>query len=166
MTMAGQRLIDSLTHLLHVQRQLYELAREKTDLLTRNDMQRLDELVKSEAHVVHKLEKAEEKRQQAVQQLLEENGDFEEDITLTALYPFLSEEEQEKAASIQKELTSELIRLQTQNGLNQELTERSLQYVNASLAMIVPEPASATYEHPEHKKQEVVSRRSFFDSKA
>lgn len=164
--MAEQQLIDALTHLLHVQRKLHKIAQKKTNLLIKNDVQQLNELLKAEANEVHVLEKAEAKRQRVVEQLVEKHKLSDEQMTLMALSPFLPEEEQKRLAQLQKQLASEIASLQTQNELNEDLTHRSLQYVNASLAMIAPEPAQATYRHPEQKKQRVPSQRSMFDSKA
>lgn len=159
-------IIQSLEQLLKIQQRLNELAEEKTELLKKNEVKKLEELLKSEELEVHLLEQAELKRQTVVAEFLRKNGIEAEDTTLSALYPYLTGQDKQQFDKLQMKLVEVLVELKERNELNEQLTKQSLYFVNASLAMLSPESnASVTYQRPDHKTQ-AQGRQSIFDSKA
>ncbi|PWA12628.1 hypothetical protein DCC39_05245 [Pueribacillus theae] len=163
--MTAQNIIQSLAMLLKIQQQLNDLTIEKTEFLKQNEIKKLEELLKAEEKQIKLLGKADENRQKAVEDFLNRKGIVIEDVTLSSLYPFMEENDREIIRKLHAKLSEEIIKMKEQNELNQQLTKQSLQFVNASLEMLSPEPEEVTYKHPENKKTDG-SHRSFFDSKA
>lgn len=159
-------LIQSLAQVLKSQQRLNEIALEKTELLKKNEVKKLEELLKKEELEIHLLEQTERKRLAAVTEFMNQNGIEAEDTTMSALLPYLTGNDKERFEKLQMKLVEELVELKERNELNEQLTKQSLYFVNASLAMLSPEETTAmTYQRPNNKKQEQ-GRQSIFDSKA
>ncbi|MEK4027931.1 flagellar protein FlgN [Pseudobacillus sp. FSL P4-0506] len=158
--MAAHKLIDVLDKLDRLHVLLLELAVKKTDVIKKNDMDGLDQLLKDEQKFVAAIHTMEQERQRAAAVLTGNN-----ESTMTECIAKLEANEKNALLSLQSTLHETIKRLKEQNELNQQLIYQSLQFVNLNLSMINPQPEQPTYTHParsgaQHKKQ------SMFDSQA
>lgn len=159
-------MIQTLAQLLKIQQRLNQLAKEKTELLKQNEVQRLEKLLKAEEVEVYLLEEAERKRQTAVVDFMRKHEIKNEEMTMSALSHYLTGKEKELFEQLHEKLMETVVELKERNDLNEQLTKQSLYFVNAQLAILSPESsANVTYQRPNHKNEET-SRQSIFDSKA
>lgn len=159
-------MIQTLAQLLKIQQRLNDLAKEKTELLKQNEVQKLEKLLKAEEAEVYLLEEAERKRQTAVSNFMQKQGIENEETTMSALSRYLTGEDKELFEKLHVKLMEEVVELRERNELNEQLTKQSLYFVNAQLAFLSPESTTnVTYQRP-NNKTEGQSRQSIFDSKA
>lgn len=156
--MSANKLIDVLDKLGRLHVLLLELAVKKTDVIKKNDMDGLDQLLKDEQKLVAAINTIEQERQRAAAEL---TGNSES--TMTECIVKSEVNERNTLLSLQSTLHETIKQLKEQNELNQQLIYQSLQFVSLNLSMINPQPEQPTYTHParshaQHKKQ------SMFDS--
>lgn len=140
--------IDLLQKQLTLHRSLNELAVKKTEILKANDVTALAQIINEE-----------QKHIQAIVQLTEKHGQE----SLADRLSKVSNLEQQELTTLKAALLSEIERLKIQNGLNQQLIEHSLQFVNLSLDLLLPQPASVNYGRAGEDDK---PKRSLFDSQA
>lgn len=164
--MSIQTIINLLGNLIKLHKQFNQFAIEKTEILKKNDMPALNELLKKETALIKQLKKLEQERRVALTNYLKEKGMAIENVTMDQLIEISSEEEQSILKKLQKGLLAEIDQLKKQNELNQQLLEDSLRFVNFSLDLIAPDFSDVNYTHPNQKAFEEGASRSLFDSKA
>jgi flagellar biosynthesis/type III secretory pathway chaperone len=126
----------------------------KTEVLKLGDMKALDVLLKEEDLQVKKLQLIEKERMLKFA-----------NVTLADVLEQAEESEKEKLLHLQDQLIQTYEALKSRNELNQELLEQSLQYVNMSLSMVLPNNEPDLYS--KHKAEDYNSNGfSIFDSKA
>ena len=89
-----------------------------------------------------------------------------DEMTLSKCIEQTSNEEKTTLENLKIELEEGVKRLKAQNELNQQLLEQSLQFVNLSLDMLLPEIDAFNYDRPNHEQDITGEKRSIFDSKA
>ncbi|MDE5414041.1 flagellar protein FlgN [Alkalihalobacterium chitinilyticum] len=164
--MSAKAVIAVLADLTKLHKTFNEIAREKTDVIQKNDMPALDVLIKKEGALIHQLRKLEQDRMIVVEEYLKSKGLVTEGVTMDQLLELAPKEEQPILTKIHRALMSEIDKLKQNNELNQQLIEDSLRFVNLSLDLMAPEPDDVTYQRPMQKNYEAGSSRSIFDSKA
>lgn len=157
---------ETLTQLLDIQKRLNELAREKTEVIKQNDVEKLEELLKAEETTVQLLEKVEDKRQAVVSAFLKEHRIEDAEPTMSTLANYLPAEQKQRFEELHEALLEEIVELKERNELNDLLTKQSLYFINASLELVSPESEKMNYQNPKSKQTPPPSRQSFFDSKA
>lgn len=162
----SQQIVQSLSRMLEIQVRLLETAREKIELLKNNDVEQLEKLLKKEEKEVDLLEKVERERQTAVAEFIKQHGIETEEHTLSAIMPYLDENDQKTIEQLQEKLLETIADLKQYNDLNEQLTRQSLYFVNAQLAALTPNTDSTYgYQHP-NQKLKPQRPQSIFDSKA
>ncbi|KYG33694.1 flagellar protein FlgN [Alkalihalobacillus trypoxylicola] len=156
-----------LQQLIDVHETLYQLAKKKSIMITKNQMPELEWLLREETKSVQKLRMIDSIREREVTALLNNKGYKGNEPILAELLKVVSEEEKESLLNLQEELLEKMTLLRKKNQHNQELLEESINFVHFSLELLSPQLSDHHY-HPDHDvDQEQNSRTSsVFDSKA
>lgn len=152
--MASAQMIPMLQKLLYVHKELNHLAAEKTDTLKKGDVAALDVLLEKENEYVKTLRNLEEQRTQT------------STLTMSKLIEQAAPEEIQQLRHLQEQLKKEYLLLKQQNQLNQQLLHQSMQFVNMSMNMLIPEPEKLTYSSSKANGYTGASSIALFDSKA
>lgn len=144
---------------------LNEVAKRKTDIIVKGDIQGLQTILNDENKHIKAIQQLNNLMLQAGESFLAQVGS-PEPISLSAVIQYAENDKQhllEKKAQLEDQMSL----LRKQNSLNQELLEQSLQFVNLSLDMLIPDIDSMNYGRSEESDQEInQKKRSIFDSKA
>ncbi|GIN70746.1 hypothetical protein J14TS2_12210 [Bacillus sp. J14TS2] len=160
--MSSQTLIESMENLLALHRQLLTLTIEKTEVLQKNDIEALSQMLREEQKILTAIQVADQKREKA--SLLITN---QKETTVSEILKELDDADQEKISELQSTLIDVLGELQNVNGLNQQLLQYSLQFLNMNLDMLAPEQEVPNYTKEQGKTNPYSeSNRSMFDSQA
>ncbi|KMY55512.1 hypothetical protein AC623_17495 [Bacillus sp. FJAT-27231] len=156
--MSAGKLIDTLAKMDRLHEMLLALCEKKTDIIKRNDMDGLDQLLKDEQKYTAAIQTLEVERQREAEKVAGKAEATIEDCISAA-----TEADKERLAKLQTSLLERLKQLKELNDLNQKLIYQSLQFVSMSMSMLQPQPQQATYTHPaKHAGQR--PKRSMFDS--
>lgn len=164
--MSITKLTETLEQLLLVHERLNDLAKQKTESLTKGDVSDLKIFIQKETALIKQLQVFEKDRLKIVHQLAIAGGFNIRSGTIAEILPHLDLSEKEGVELLQKQLIESITILKQQNELNQQLIEESMRFVNMSLDMIQPEQESGNYERPTTTNNEHNPGRSLFDSKA
>lgn len=157
-------IIQSLTDLLAIHKELIELSEQKTEIVKDGSAEKLQKIVIAEHKVVQKLELSEINRQQVVEQWFLEKNKNQENMTNSKIMNLLTDEtEKVKLGEITLQLTEAITHLKQQEQLNQELLRQSLQFVQVSLNTMNPTMENINYGNANKQTE---TRHSVFDSKA
>ncbi|MBO0992241.1 flagellar protein FlgN [Bacillus sp. SD088] len=160
--MSSQTLIESMENLLALHRQLLTLTIEKTEVLQKNDIEALSQMLREEQKILTAIQVADQKREKA--SLLITN---QKETTVSEILKELDDADQEKLSELQSTLIDVLGELQNVNSLNQQLLQYSLQFLNMNLDMLAPEQEVPNYTKEQGKANPYSeSNRSMFDSQA
>lgn len=143
--------------------ELHQLSVAKTELIKKNDIPNLNEMINKEAKYLLSLDVLEKKRIEAVYAVLsghEWSGDIP---TLSDCLKVVSDEEAMKLQNIQTELKVKIEELRDRNYLNQELIYLSMQLVSLSLSVLKPKQTPPNYG-PTAKQQVQQKSEKLFDS--
>lgn len=122
-------------------------------------------MMKSEQKHILAIKQIDEERKAAVATLVAGQSRTAYSATLSDCLPFFQKEEQDELLAVQNQLINQIKQLKEVNELNQQLIEQSLQFVNLSIDMILPEPQEITY-NKRTQYDEPATSRSIFNSKA
>jgi hypothetical protein len=160
--MLAENLVSTLKKILLLHRNLLTLSERKTDILKKGDIDALNEQMKEEQKYILAIKQLENERIALVDKLL---GPRVQEKTLSKCIEVATEPIQSELVELHDDLVKVTHDLKAVNELNQQLTHQSLQYVNMSLGMLLPQEQTATYCNPAGAKEKKQSR-SMFDSKA
>lgn len=168
--MSVSDLITTLEKLERMHKSLLDLANKKTTYIKENDMEQLDQLIKSEQSHVAAIDTLEVQRQQIVKDYFKANGIAFTDIpTVTQVSDVLQGDEKTKLVNVRERLVKVLGELKEQNDLNQRLVFESLKFVNLTMDMMRPQPKAASsfnYSSSEVRGDATVGKKTFYDSQA
>ncbi|RXT04478.1 flagellar export chaperone FlgN [Ammoniphilus sp. CFH 90114] len=156
-----------LERLLEEHKELLELAEEKKQVLINGSLNELQIIVAKESQRVNKIKDYDEERQRLVQEFLILKGIRRQDHSLRDCIPLMeSQEEQRMFSQLRNELRELLLRLNRINGLNQQLLEQSMSFVQYTLEVLTEDNApTVTYGNPLNQATAKRSGKGFFDSK-
>jgi flagellar biosynthesis/type III secretory pathway chaperone len=154
-------LIQLLDTLLKLHKSLNELADEKTEVIKKNDVEKLNQLILIENKHIKEIQKVERERVEYMSTLFPKQPL----ISLNECISQFSELDQEKIQARQKDLSVEINKLKTANNLNQSLLEQSLSYINLNLDLIYPQVVN-TYGKENLEENQTIGDIRLFDSKA
>lgn len=97
---------------------------------------------------------------------LEEERNQTSSLTMSELIEQAAPAEIQQLQDLQEQLKKEYLLLKQQNQLNQQLLHQSLQFVNMSMNMLIPEPEKLTYSSSKANGYSGASSFALFDSKA
>jgi flagellar biosynthesis/type III secretory pathway chaperone len=152
--------------LLREHQGLLALAEQKKDILVKGDMEALNLLTRDEVGYIHRIERLEKERLEAVRLLAMRAGVSVDEVKPDTLLRFAeNEEEAQRIRALVEELRDTLDRLKKLNDLNKQLIEQSLLFVQTTIELLTESPHVPTYG-PSHSPYDHGGRTSFFDSKA
>lgn len=143
------------------------LAKQKTEIIKKGDINSLQNLLKEENKHIQAIQRLEMGLKNETTLFLQKNRIEMEQPSLSAAIEIANELEREALLKGKQELENNIKELSIQNQLNQQLLEQSLQFVNISLDLLQPDIDSYNYDRTENGAQENRQQsRSLFDSKA
>jgi flagellar biosynthesis/type III secretory pathway chaperone len=160
--LSAKQLIELLEKHVKLHKGLLELANKKTEVLKKGDMEALNEIVKEEQKYIAAVNQVERERIRVVNEMVSESNE----PTLTACISQTEGTERAMLERLRDDLAAVISELKNINLLNQQLTQQSLQFVNAMLDMFMPQPPTINYAAPNKVPNPYESGRSLFDSKA
>lgn len=160
--MSAEHLTTLLSKILVLHQNLYKLSEKKTDILKKGDIDALNEHMKEEQKYLLAIRQLENERVGVVERLL---GPRVSEKSLSKCIEVVQEPHKTQLTKLSEELVEVINKLRDINSLNQQLTHQSLQFVNMTLEMLMPQEQSVTYGKPAEAKEQKQSR-SMFDSKA
>lgn len=158
--MSAEALITALKKLQSLHESLYQLALKKTEILKKNEVDALQQLLKEEQQHIHAINVIEKERQQAAQQFLGR----ETSVTISDCIDAAAPDMAASLSHLKESIVAAVAQLQEQNELNQTLVFQSLQYINLSLDLLRPSDDKATYSKPDQQPQKAAVK-GLFDSK-
>lgn len=160
--MSAEALITNLTKLYGLHEKLLNLAIRKTDLLTKGNVDGLQDIMREEQTLTAAVTVLENERQTAAKNFVKaESG---EGLTLADCIKAATPEAAETLSALRDKMLEIVTQLQERNELNEQLIYQSLQFVNMNLELLQPKNETG-YGRPNAKKPAQPSK-SFFDSKA
>lgn len=162
--MSLEKMIRSLEKLIEHQEGLNNVAVEKTDIIIKNDLEALQTILKQENKHIQIIQKLEAEIFKLSKEILGENGTVEANPTLSAVIECVPDEQRECLHELKERLAVKVLTLQQRNQMNQDLLEQSLQFINLSLDLLIPDMDSFNYNPTVQDEQK--ETHSIFDSKA
>lgn len=164
--MSLDNLYGKLEKILKLHKSLNEIAKKKTDII-----------IKSDADALKLILKDENKHIQAIQKLSSELSDIGNAIldkdqnsgaaTISAIIEHAESHDKMELQKLKADLEEQVDALKRQNNLNQDLLEQSLQFVNLSLDLLIPDLDTFNYSSNNESNEDISqNKRSLFDSKA
>lgn len=164
--MTIKAILSALDRLIQVHESLLQLSLTKTDLLKSGKIEEVQAILKSEQKHIQAINKLEKQRLEAVDKWADAQNMTDQDKTVTAILEKLTDEnEQKQLEKTSTKLAKTLVQLKAQEGLNHELTEQSMQFVQMNLDLISPTIEQVNYGNKK-EQNDPQSKRSIFDSKA
>ncbi|MDQ0156924.1 flagellar protein FlgN [Robertmurraya andreesenii] len=165
--MSAQMIIQALNNMTKLHRSMVALAKQKTEIIKKGDINSLQNLLKEENKHIQAIQRLEMGLKNETTLFLQKNRIEMEQPSLSAAIEIANELEKEALLQGKQELENNIKELSIQNQLNQQLLEQSLQFVNISLDLLQPDIDSYNYDRSENGAQENRQQsRSLFDSKA
>lgn len=166
--MSVQQIITTLEKLEKMHKSLLEHSYKKTELVKIGDMEELDHMLKIEQSHVAAIETLEQQRQVQVTEYFRAKGIALTDTPTVAQLIEVAEieEERNQLEAIRNRLILVIDDLHKQNDLNQKLVFQSLQFVNMTLDLLRPRPDQINYSGKEVRGENVVPKKTYFDSQA
>jgi hypothetical protein len=119
-------------------------------------------MIKEEQKYIAAINQVEQERVRVVSAMVSESNERR----LTTCISLAEGTERAMLERLRDDLTAVISELKNINLLNQQLTQQSLQFVNAMLDMFMPQPPNINYAAPNKVPNPYESGRSLFDSKA
>ncbi|MCR8984021.1 flagellar protein FlgN [Brevibacillus laterosporus] len=157
--------LDNLTELHQA---LYTLALEKREVLVKNDMQQLTDLIKKEQQLLKAVQRTELLRKDMTNTIFNEKGVTVTDGTLQDVIRLCTDVEMKNQLTQRREELLRVIgKLKEENEQNQQLLQYSLDFVNMSLDLFTDRPEEDfIYKNPGNQQIHSSMNRSIFNHKA
>lgn len=139
--MSADGLITSMEKLLQLHNSLFEIAQRKTDVIKKGDIAPLNQILKEEQALIAVIDKTEKIRIQAARN----SFPGMENPTVMDCIERMSGDDKEHLVEVASSLTTVVSELKERNLLNQQLIYQSLQFVNFSLNLLIPQQESINY---------------------
>lgn len=162
--MSAKPLIEALEKILLLHKSLNKIAADKTDIIKKGDTEALNTLLKDEKKHIQAIQKYETERQKVSAEFLIKFGKKNNNPSISDCIEVASSSEKQRLEKLKTELYTQVKRLSETNKLNQELLQQSLQFVNLSLDLLMPDIDTYNYERP-GQAQQYEDGRSIFNSK-
>ncbi|OCT13148.1 hypothetical protein A8709_20605 [Paenibacillus pectinilyticus] len=165
--MSIQELIHIMEQLLETHESLLVLSEEKTQLLVKNDVEKLNLIVNKESKLVRKVVELDQQRLLEISNYLISRGyNPNPKITVSDLIKLIFKAE-EKQALLQahNRLMPVLRQLHDVNKTNQQLINQSLSFIDYTIDLVLgPSDDSIVYRNPAQQKSDI--RSGIFDTRA
>ncbi|OXM86366.1 flagellar protein FlgN [Paenibacillus rigui] len=166
--MAFQALTQTMTALTDVHMTLLELAEQKKQVLIRNDVEQLMQIVSKENKLVKQIGELDLQRIEAIGQFMIEKGyKPNPKVTVSDLTKIIFNVDDKKTlVGLQRQLLAAIRKLKEVNQVNQQLIMQSLQFIEYSIDIIAGPPEDeVVYQHPQHASYGA-KRSGLFDTRA
>ena len=145
------------------------LSREKTPVLVKGDLEKLQKITDAEQFVIGKINKLEKRRTEVVTDIALVLGKNKDTLKVTEIAELLNSqpEEQKRLLEIYDKLKDTLNKIQTVNDLNRELVNESLDFIKYNLDLFksaYQEPVTGNYTK-EASNASTVPGAGVFDAK-
>ncbi|MBU8881180.1 flagellar protein FlgN [Bacillus sp. FJAT-29790] len=161
-----EKMMHTLEKTLVLHKSLNEIAKKKTDIIVKGDIESLQTILKDENKHIQVIKKLSLEVLKEGESFLLQNGILDPP-TLSAIIAYAEDIEKDRLIQLKRELDDQIAILQWQNHSNQELLQQSLQFVNLSLDLLIPDLDSLNYSRSDHNAQDTQQKsRSIFESKA
>jgi flagellar biosynthesis/type III secretory pathway chaperone len=160
-TMSVQQLIVAMEKLYKLHTSLHEIAKRKTEIVKKGDIDSLNSIMKEEQAHIAAIRKVEEERENAVNGLLPNI----ENPTVSDCIEAINSSERDELVELKNMLMDRVNEIKEQNYLNQQLVHNSLQFVNVSLNLLRPQPQNINYGPPAKGTQTTKNSHGLFSSK-
>ncbi|WP_210367195.1 flagellar protein FlgN [Bacillus sp. REN3] len=158
--------IDTLLQIMKKQlklhKSLYDLSARKTEMIKKGDMAALDKLLKDEQAHLAAISKLEEERLAAAKAILPAI----DNPSLAKLADAADAAAKAQLLQAREELLAVIEEIKARNGLNQQLIHQSMQFINFSRSLVVPQQKEINYGPPAGKKVKPEQSPGLFNSKA
>ncbi|MCR8645044.1 flagellar protein FlgN [Paenibacillus sp. N1-5-1-14] len=161
-------LLEVMGEITEVHTELLALAKEKTPLLVRNEVEELNRVIHKENNCIKRMTELDQSRLHFLGEYLVKRGYHPNPkVTISDLIRIIYKaEEKQSLTDAQVALAKVIAELQTVNTLNQEMIKQSLAFIDYSLDLLVGSPENeVTYQHPAMQKQ-TGTRAGVFNAKA
>ncbi|MFC2947262.1 flagellar protein FlgN [Virgibacillus sediminis] len=162
--MSANIIIQSISKLTEVHRELLKTAKEKTEAIKSGIPDELQAVLLAERKIIKKAEQAESERQEAAESWFKHNKLPVNDMSVSKMLGLLREKEKHALAVGTEELTEVIAELRQQERLNQDLIRQSMEFVQLSLELVNPSMKKMNYGS--QKQQQTTTNHSLFDSQA
>ncbi|MEH6940753.1 flagellar protein FlgN [Bacillus sp. JJ722] len=162
--MTAASIIKQLDQLIKLHKSLLKLAEQKTEAITKNNIETLEKLLNEEQKHVKAINQVESQRQKEVKAFFVQHPTASTS-NMVDVISYVQNHEKEKLTAQREELLQIINELKHKNNLNQKLIFNSLQYINLTLDMLRPQDAVFNYDKPAQTSQQP-PKRSMFDSQA
>ncbi|WP_102264384.1 flagellar protein FlgN [Mesobacillus jeotgali] len=156
--MSAESLVVIMNKMLKLHKSLYELTVKKTDIVKKGDTAALDQLLKDEqSHIA------------AINKLEQERLAVSNEIIPAASLQEIAEANpsgKDQLLTIKEELVGVISEIKARNELNQQLIHQSLQFINFSKSLVMPQEKEINYGPPAGKKAKPSQSPGMFNSKA
>ncbi|RPF54355.1 flagellar protein FlgN [Aquisalibacillus elongatus] len=164
--MSIQAITEHLEKLYQLNESLLALSKEKTELVKKSKIDEFNDLLMKERKHAQGIEQVENKRMKLTDDWFQQHAPDAEEQTISELIERIEDEsEKERLQTIYEKLIYNLADLKSQEALNRDLIQQSLQFIELSLEMYQPETKNINYDKKQ-AKQGSKSNSSVFDSKA
>lgn len=160
--MSVESLISIMNKLLELHKSLYELSVTKTDIVKKGDMEGLNLLLKDEQTHMAAISKLEQERSAESQRILPAI----ENPTLQDITDQAAPADKDLLLPLKEELIEVINEIKARNELNQQLIHQSLQFINFSKSIVMPQEKEFNYGPPAGKKNQPGQSTGMFNSKA
>ena len=147
-------LIDELIDVLDKEEREYQdlilLSQEKTPVIVRGDLEKLQKITEAEQVVIGKINKLEKKRTEVAKDIALVLNKDEETLKVLDIVMLLEgqKEEQERLLTVYEKLRDTLKKMTTVNEMNKGLVNESLDFINYNLNLlksVYQEPGTGNY---------------------
>lgn len=165
--MAVDQVIEALEQLAEVHERLIELAHTKKAAIMANDIEALSRTTAAEAKCIARITELDRQREEGTVRALAEQGmSVGGEVTISRLYGVVFNPGQrtrlQQAEARLRERLDELKRL---NGLNQQLLQQSIDFVQFSIELLTPQPDDDyIYRNPAAQGRDYM-RAGFYNQK-
>lgn len=167
-------LMEELISVLQEETKIYEdllvVSDEKTAVIVKNDIGKLQEIVDKEQETIDVITALERKREEIVRSIAMVVNRKPDTLTVAEIIRMLDKQpqEQKELAAVHKQIRSVVERLQQMNHHNRELLERSLEMTEFNINLLQSmnqAPETANYNMGAYSGSQMGASQSMFDTK-
>ncbi len=166
-------LIDELIDVLDKEEKEYQdlilLSREKTPVIVKGDLEKLQKITEAEQYVVGKINKLEKKRTEVAKDIAVVLGKNESELKVPDLVELLASQpaEQERLRDVYDKLRATLKEMVQVNDINRGLVKESLEFIEFNMNLlkgVYQEPETGNYTKSAYASKPVATP-GVFDAK-
>ncbi|MCY9665110.1 flagellar protein FlgN [Paenibacillus alginolyticus] len=166
--MSIQPLLETMDKLQEAHEALLVLARDKTQVIVKNEINQLNIIVNKESKWIRTIAEANQQRIQDIGSYLISRGyNPNPKVTISDLIKVIFKAEEKQALTgAQQKLLVTIKEIKDCNNLNQQLIEQSLSFINYTIDLVLGAPEDdVVYQNP-NQQAHGTKRSGIFDTKA